>query len=189
MGRNCSWSNTIRDIVRNIDSQPHLRAPESASAFQQTIGDSCAHWSLRNTNLIIDSFDIWLPRWPKEKTNILHLCVFWGTGGRLHWVVCWNDSCTNSTGLWCSYGHKSPEWGHGQGRTEAGMQESLWPHCTSGNHKHTKLRCVFTYTLHTAVQAASVHLTQMEAPVKLKKWERGLLSLLLWAGWGQRAHD
>ena len=131
------WAGTVAGAppsgrLLEILTQPHLRAPESASAFQQTIGDSCAHWRLRNTDLIIDCFDIWLPRWPKEKTNILHLYVFWGTGGHLHWGVCWNDSCTNSTGLWCSDGHKSPEWRHGQGKTEAECRRVCGPTALPG---------------------------------------------------------
>lgn len=127
-------------------TQPHFRSPEPASAFQQTTGDSDALRSLRNTDLIKDSVDFGLCKWPKEKTNIFYLCVSWGTRWMLarSWFARMTPALTG-TGLLCSDARKSPEWGHGQGRAEAEWKSACGPTALKGDiNLHTASVCLYT---------------------------------------------
>lgn len=168
------------DAVRKADSVPTSGHLNLNPHFDKPTGDSYAHWSLRGTDLINDSVDFGFYKWPKEKTNILYLCASWGTryALALSWFARTTPALTGIGLLW-SDGRKSPEWGHGQGRTEAEWRSACGPHCTRGRHKYAHLKCVFTYALLASAQAANAHLGEIEVSVKLKKRE---LLLLVWAG-------
>lgn len=155
--------------------------------FNKPTGDSDALRSLRNSDLINDSVDFGLYKWPKEKTNI-YLCASWGTRWMLarSWFARMTPALTG-TGLLCSDARKSPEWGHGQGRTEAEWKSACGPTALKGDiNLHTASVCLHTLCWQLrGLQAPTSGRAESQYNWKNKK--RGLSLLLGWAGWGRRA--